>query len=80
MDRFWDKVMACEHKRLSPDYLVPIPCGTPYCDGYESHCLDCGAYISECGCGANNGISGWPHKRHYAESRKQQRRHNGQGN
>jgi len=59
---FWDKVNECKHANLS-DYLVPIYCGTPYCTGMETHCLDCGVYISECGCGADNGMSGWSWKR-----------------
>lgn len=63
MNDFWNKVVKCEHKRLSPNYLEYIPCDTPYCTGYESHCLDCGIYISECGCGSNAGLSGWPYKR-----------------
>lgn len=60
---FWDKVKKCRHKNLSPDYAVPIYCQTPYCGGDEAHCLDCGVFISKCGCGYNNGMSGWPQKR-----------------
>ena len=61
--KFWERVGNCEHKNLSPNYLEYIYCSTPYCSGHEVHCLDCGAYISECGCGCNNGISGWSNKR-----------------
>ena len=63
MSNFWDKVMKCKHENLSPDYCEYIPCGTPYCSGCEEHCLDCGVYISNCGCGSNYGMSGWPEKR-----------------
>jgi hypothetical protein len=56
----WKKVKRCKHKNLSPDYLGHIYCDTPYCEGSEDHCLDCGVFISTCGCGSNNGMSGWP--------------------
>ena len=69
MSEFWDKVTKCKHEHLSPNYLELIPCGTPYCRGSESHCLDCGVYISECGCNSNNGLSGWPYKRDLAQRR-----------
>ena len=59
----WNKVEKCKHKNLSPNYLDPIYCGTPYCEGDEVHCLDCGVFISTCGCGSWNGTSGWPNKR-----------------
>ena len=63
MDEFWDKVIKCEHKNLSPEYFAPIYCSTPYCNGEEYHCLDCGVYISDCLCRCNQGMSGWSHKR-----------------
>ena len=72
MNEFWNRVAKCEHKHLSPNYLEFIPCGTPHCLASESHCLDCGAYITECGCGFNNGVSGWSHKRYLAERRKKE--------
>ena len=59
----WKKVKKCKHTNLSPDYLGHIYCDTPYCEGSEYHCLDCGVFISKCGCGSNNGRSGWPNKR-----------------
>ena len=62
-DNFWNNVSHCKHDNLSPDYLVLIYCGTPYCGGQEEHCLDCGVYISSCGCGCNRGLSGWSNKR-----------------
>ncbi len=61
--RFWDKVEACKHENLHPDYYEHIYCDTPYCGGKETHCLDCGVFINKCGCGYNNGMSGWPNKR-----------------
>jgi len=63
MSKFWDKVEKCDHKNLSPDYIEPVYCGTPYCSGYEEHCLDCGVFITKCGCGFCNGMSGWPERR-----------------
>lgn len=56
---FWTKVEKCAHKNLSPNYFKHISCATPYCSGHETHCLDCGVYISECKCGFNSGMSGW---------------------
>lgn len=70
IDKFWDKVLKCKHENLNPNYLQFIPCSTPYCSGNEVHCMDCGVYISECGCGYNNGMSGWPYQRHEVISRK----------
>ena len=61
---FQEKAHNCKHENVSPDYYAVIRCSTPYCHGGgEYHCLDCGAYVSECPCGANDGISGWPAKR-----------------
>ncbi len=56
-------MLSCQHKNLYPDYLVSFGCATPYCNGSEVHCRDCGAYISSCGCGSQNGIDGWSWKR-----------------
>lgn len=61
--KFWDKVDKCKHDNLSPIYIENINCWTPYCEGTETHCLDCGVYIIKCGCGFCNGMSGWPEKR-----------------
>lgn len=58
---FWDKAEKCKHENAYPDYLESINCT---CGGYEFHCKDCGAYVSECRCGEQSGMSGWPHKRH----------------
>jgi hypothetical protein len=63
LTKFWQKVKECKHKNISPNYSEIIYCSTPYCNGEEIHCLDCGAYISKCGCGFNNGMGGWSLKR-----------------
>lgn len=60
---FWKKVEKCKHENLSENYYESVYCGTPYCGGEETHCLDCGVYITKCGCGYCNGMSGWPEKR-----------------
>lgn len=60
---FWERVRKCDHKNLSPDYAVGFGCGTPYCRVTEDHCLSCGVYITKCGCGFFNGMSGWPESR-----------------
>ena len=65
---FWYKVKHCKHEHLSPDYNPIVHCWTPYCTASESHCLDCGVYIRECGCGSENGLSGWSVKRHRKEA------------
>jgi hypothetical protein len=59
VSRFWVSVDQCDHERMSQGYLVDLSCSTPYCRGREEHCLDCGAYISSCGCGHLDGVSGW---------------------
>jgi hypothetical protein len=63
MSKFWDKVIKCKHEHLNPNYWEYIYCPTPYCSGHEVHCLDCGVFITKCGCGSNNGMSGWPERR-----------------
>ena len=60
---FWDKAEDCQHENLSENYFVGLYCETPYCYGQEYHCLDCGVYLSSCGCGYNRGESGWSAKR-----------------
>lgn len=62
METFWKKVHKCKHEPTS-NYLKYIYCDTPYCSCHEWHCRKCGVYISECGCGCNNGMSGWSEKR-----------------
>lgn len=61
--KFWDKVSKCQHE-FYDNYSCDIGCGTPYCHGFEYHCKKCKAYITECGCGFCNGISGWSDKRY----------------
>jgi len=70
MNEFWDKVERCEHKNLNPNYLEGGTCWTPYCGWWEEHCLDCGVYITKCGCGFCNGMSGWPEQRWRSLRRK----------
>jgi hypothetical protein len=70
MNAFWDKVNRCKHENLNPNYLESFGCETPYCGGFEMHCLDCGVYISKCKCGYCSNMSGWPRKRHFTEMRK----------
>ena len=67
---FWTKVENCKHENLSPNYYETIACRTPYYGGSEVHCLDCGVYISSCGCGFCNGMSGWPNRRHRNKKKK----------
>jgi len=66
----WELVGNCKHENHYDDYYASGNCGTPYCEWHEFHCKDCGAYIQECGCGYNNGISGWSHARYRAHRRK----------
>ena len=69
-DEFYKKAEACLHENLSPNYDVWIWCGTPHCNGSEVHCLDCGAYISKCGCNCESGISGWSYARRRAHEKR----------
>ena len=73
-ESFWDRVIKCKHENLYPDYLVTFKCSTPYCYGEEVHCKDCGAYISSCGCGANNDISGWSDARWNKFNKKKEKK------
>ena len=59
-----DKMLSCKHKNISGTYWEIYSCETPYCTATETYCLDCRAFIVKCGCGYNNGISGWPLKRY----------------
>jgi hypothetical protein len=63
MTPFWEKALACKHHNLYPNYLHLFSCDTPYCHGREVHCKDCKAFITSCGCGYNNGVSGWSLKK-----------------
>jgi hypothetical protein len=55
---FWERVYKCKHKNMNPNYSESVSCWTPYCSGWEEHCLDCGVFITECGCGFLSGKSG----------------------
>ena len=68
----WKKVHKCKHINLSPNYCEFVQCLTPYCDGYETHCLDCGVYITQCKCHSSDGLSGWSHNRWLNFERKKQ--------
>ena len=70
---FHERVRKCNHKNLSEVYWVTFFCPTPYCSGHESFCLDCLAFISTCGCGFNNEISGWPRERRLRAERRKAR-------
>lgn len=59
--RFFNQIHGCRHAHMDPDYFMGFKCSTPCCSGQEEHCLDCGAYISTCGCGCENGISDKPY-------------------
>lgn len=71
--KFWDRVEACEHKNFNPNYFEHVDCGTPYCSGDESHCLDCKVFITECKCGAQSGMSGWSNKKYMRYWAKKER-------
>lgn len=60
---FWEKVEKCNHENLYHNYYKAIYCGTEDCEGSESHCVNCGVFITKCQCGSYNGISGWSEKR-----------------
>lgn len=69
----WKKFETCAHEHLT-DYYATGRCGTPLCGGWtESHCRDCGAFISECPCGAENGASAWSWRRHKVEERRRRK-------
>ena len=70
---FWNRVSKCEHTNTSPNYLTVFRCDTPYCEVEESHCLDCGVFISKCGCGFSNGMSGWPERRNRNNQHKKRK-------
>ncbi len=62
VSRFWRRVGRCKHEWY-PNYLEYVPCSTPMCGGSESYCMKCGVYVTKCGCGCENGMSGWPYRR-----------------
>lgn len=69
VNKFWGKVLTCHHE-WSKTYSAYVVCSTPHCSGTESKCKKCRVYETTCGCGSNNGISGWPERRrqeHYTK-------------
>lgn len=66
MSPFWNKVDNCRHENLSPNYYATWACEFEdigvICGG-ETHCLDCGVFLSSCPCGIEAGMSGWPQAR-----------------
>lgn len=69
MSKFWDKVSKCKHENISKTFNSFEVCWTEYCNLTETHCLDCGVYITNCQCGFCNGLSGWPESRHKTQRR-----------
>lgn len=65
----WEKVHWCRHD-WSPRYLQLGRCSMPNCVWAERHCLKCGVYEMECGCGFCNGLSGIPHARRLKLARR----------
>lgn len=66
MNIFKNKAQSCKHEHLS-NYHKTGKCATDFCWWEEHHCIECGAYVTTCGCGFNNGIDGWPSKRRNKE-------------
>ena len=67
---FWVKVLRCKHKNLRTTGLVSR-CSTPYCGSIrEDRCLDCGAFLTSCACGANNETSVWSEAHRSAEKHR----------
>jgi hypothetical protein len=57
----WNEVMACKHEQVTEHSASG---GCQVCDGWDEwHCRDCGAFVKECDCGCNNGLSGWSSRR-----------------
>jgi len=72
--KFWEKVHNCQHE-FYDDYYGYINCDMAYLgsNASESHCKKCGVYISECGCGCSNGMSGWSAERRRKFNQKKMR-------
>lgn len=70
VSKFWQKVLTCHHE-WSKHYSAYLRCNTPNCSGTESKCKKCGVYRSTCGCGGEEGLSGWPERRHQEHYIKQ---------
>lgn len=67
---FWSKVEKCKHEN-NTDYSEFVYCMTEYCEGDERRCADCKVYIQTCGCGYNDGMSGWSQARHKSLTKKE---------
>lgn len=63
VSKFWQKVLTCHHE-WDEKYSAYLRCNTEHCSGTERKCKKCRVYSSTCGCGAENGLSGWPERRH----------------
>ena len=63
--------VPCQHKNLYENYYYGFACWTTYCHAQEVRCKDCGMFITSCGCGFNNGESGWSETRWNKFRRKQ---------
>lgn len=70
-NKFWKKVIKCEHE-WDGNYYETYDCATEYCTATEFRCKKCGVYSTECGCGFENGLSGWSYKRYMKEQLKRQ--------
>jgi len=57
-DKYMENVAKCQHD-FSGEFEI-YSCETPYCTIIETRCKKCFVYKTECGCGYNNGFSGWP--------------------
>lgn len=68
---YWERVAACEHVPRS-DYLKTFTCATPECSGREERCEKCRVYITWCGCGFENALSGWSRARWRSRELKRQ--------
>ena len=62
VNNFWKKVLTCKHE-WDKNYHAYVMCSTPHCFGNEDKCKKCRVYKTTCGCGSNNGLSGWPDRR-----------------
>lgn len=62
----WKRAAKCNHENRTEHYRNGR-CGTDYCDGWtETHCRDCGIFITACPCGSNNSFDGWSWKQRRA--------------
>jgi len=58
----WEKFKTCRH--IWTDYYDCGPCwGALGCVWYERHCKKCGAYVSRCPCGTEDGVAAVPRRK-----------------